>query len=108
MLTDEVREALQAARDLIADPEHWTQGTLARDERGWTASTDSPKAVMFCARGAIYRVSPGLSVIVACDVALKPAIEGVGYERLTALNDSTDHATVLAMFDKTLADETIA
>lgn len=48
-----VKEVLVAARELIADPEHWFQGDLARDEDGQYCEPNSPRASKRCALGAI-------------------------------------------------------
>jgi hypothetical protein len=49
-------EMLERAKALIADPEHWTKGTLARDAKGNYANYNGPEATCFCMRGALCRV----------------------------------------------------
>ncbi len=51
------KEVLIAARQLIAQPKGWTQGTLARDKDGLQLSYESPEAYSFCLIGAIDRAS---------------------------------------------------
>jgi hypothetical protein len=46
-------EILIAARTIIADPERWTQGHLARDSEGEIRRPDEPEACKFCAYGAV-------------------------------------------------------
>lgn len=55
MKTD--REVLEQAIELIENPEHWTQGALARDVTGQHVDPLAPTAVTWCARGALWRAS---------------------------------------------------
>lgn len=50
-------EILTGVRDLLSDPERWTQGASARDAKGEPIDLYSEDAVCFCAVGAFYRVS---------------------------------------------------
>lgn len=46
---------LTRARDLIAEPTHWTKGEFARNEYGYSVGIDSPNACCFCTIGAVRR-----------------------------------------------------
>jgi hypothetical protein len=48
---------LKKAKALIADPKHWTTEAFARTARGDSVSASHPKAVCFCAVGAINRAA---------------------------------------------------
>jgi hypothetical protein len=50
-------EALQQARALIQNRNHWTYGNHAEDEHHNPVPVDLPQACMFCADGAIARVT---------------------------------------------------
>jgi hypothetical protein len=50
-------EILIAARAIIADPERWTQGHLARDANGQLAEPNEAAACSFCAYGAALRAA---------------------------------------------------
>ena len=49
-------EILTGVRDLLSDPERWTQGASARDAKGRIVDVHSEDATCFCAVGAFYRV----------------------------------------------------
>ena len=49
-------ELLQQARDLIASPEAWTQGTYARNASGKRTPLAGPDAVCWCVSGALRRI----------------------------------------------------
>lgn len=69
-------EVLEAARDLIRDPSHWTKGALARDANGKAVGTN--RGVCFCTLGALTRAT----------VAAAP--EGVGDREWFELHDSAE------------------
>lgn len=48
---------LRRAAELIAAPERWTQGTLARDANGKECQECGTQAVQWCALGAIVRAA---------------------------------------------------
>lgn len=91
-------EVLKAARKRISKPEHWTQGTCARDAEGHMTLASSPDAVQWCAFGAI------LSVDRAHDFTGLEALRSVlplGYS-VQSFNDTPrrKHSEVLDMFDR--------
>jgi hypothetical protein len=94
-----VREQLVAARDLIADPERWTQGAYARDVNDEPTMALSASACKWCPVGAVMRVTgspygwgPGTG-------ALSVAANGLS---ASVVNDEQGHAAVLAMFDRAI------
>jgi hypothetical protein len=112
--------ALRAARDLIAEPEHWTRSAPARrwkppqkrEPSGWvpTHATD-PHASRWCAAGALCAVAgvrchpPGIAFLQVA--ALRLFGTGIG-----RANDDprVSHADVLRAYDVaiTLAEADVA
>jgi hypothetical protein len=50
-------EILTGVRDLLSDPERWTQGASARNAKGEPVDVHSEEATCFCAVGALYRIA---------------------------------------------------
>lgn len=95
-------DILRAARDKIAEPNHWTKGEYARDKNGNSVDAQAPDAVCWCARGAFYAVRPHGDNMHAL-VHLREAIhERAGHGGIVRLNDGSDHADVLAVFDRAI------
>jgi len=92
-------EVLTEARDLIADPAHWTQGWFARDMFGGSVDARSPSAACFCTLGAFGRAL-GRHFM---DVTGHPAVERLRSllprQDIARFNDTHSHADVIAAFD---------
>lgn len=91
-------EILKAARELIAVPERWTQGALAKAYDGESLWYGDNRATCFCAEGALKRVclSDGDSYdayMELSDAAGMPAHH---------FNDSHTHPEVIALFDRAI------
>ncbi len=91
---DEILQILDAAQERIRDPKNWCQGSL--NEIG------PDGAEQWCARGAIRGVW-----YQGADALLSRAAVEMGYgdwhgplHAVVALNNSSDHPTVMAMFDR--------
>lgn len=104
MTPDQIRaivalEIIKSARELISDPERWSQGWYARDKRGDWTNFNSPTACKWCAMGAIRKMAnadyEGYCVYLF-------ALVGGAWE-LDDFNDNHTHAEVLALFDKAIA-----
>jgi hypothetical protein len=103
------------ARDILADPAHWTQGCFARNEAGHPGlAPNDPNAVCYCSFGALmslteYNTPPVVydtMGAVATELLAKRGIEiPDGRNRIVYLNDfpTTTHADVLEMFDITIS-----
>ena len=93
---------LKAARDLIAKPENWLQGTYAKNENGRDVSALSHEGVCFCAMGALLRagwVHPS-----ADDDAVVAVLNQVPDDMLIAeFNDQATHSEVLDLFSKAIS-----
>jgi len=102
------------ARGLIANPQHWTRGTLARSREGEEVSWVDKSAHRWCAMGAIYRAAYDLlgdankAATVGNDVVRSTAPVGVSQLRgyLATLNDHGGHAAVIGAFDRALSVDT--
>lgn len=108
-----VAETLRAAKAKIADPEHWTQGALARPSRRSPLELDADAvgAGAWCAVGAIRAVD-GIYELDAIDTLCVAIIGwhvtpiGRMYEGdIIDFNDrrTTRHADVLRKFDEAIA-----
>lgn len=96
-------EILLEARDLIAKPEHWTQGTSARDASGTPVISREDCATSFCMYGAISRAAGMHNIhkeVLATE--LRTTIHGPS---IAEYNDAPNrkHEDVLAMMDATVA-----
>lgn len=93
-------DVLHRARELIAEPEHWTQGAPARDRRGDSCDVFNKHAVSWCVVGVICRA--GLTE--ARNDALE-AFARVIFGGIVPWNEDPErtHAEVLAAFDRAIA-----
>lgn len=111
-------EILVDARALLTDPEHWTQGTFARDRRGYPVSAASENAVCWCTYGALTKATPGgelrsTEVFRAAHAVIDLTVREMGFGSVVQLNDSYGHCgpgakaqvhgTVLLAFDLAIA-----
>ncbi len=95
-------QILRAARARIADELHWTPWNLARDETGRAVSPKSPRAVCWCAFGALGAEGSNLDSIEA-QALRKAAAKLFKTESAGYVNDVLGHAAVLAMYDAAIA-----
>jgi len=107
-------EILSEARNLLSDPDRWTQWYYARDEKGNHRQAQSKDAVCFCSIGAIMKASGRETSIhqkhTGQDLeylaqAMRPDRQGMSVgQAITRFNDASDrsHKEVLAAFDKAI------
>lgn len=90
-------EILKAARELLAVPERWTTGVLAKSQDGSEVAPNSTEAVCWCISGACLKIdgSQFLNVIEALKIGTAVPIWNDAPERT--------HAEVLARFDEAIA-----
>ena len=93
-------QILIAGRAVIALPEHWTQGVLARDAFGNKTTEDSCRAVCFCSKGALNQVVQ-TDWTDAFDCAFD-ALSGAMKGDMFRFNDQHTHAEVLAAWDRAI------
>jgi hypothetical protein len=98
-----LKEYLTAARNRIADPDHWTRDAEARDASGQRVGATVPDAVKWCASGALLFVQPRLpEEYQAANGALIEAGYSLFNENYVKTNDRlrpTSHRDVLAIYD---------
>ncbi len=95
----ETAALLRKAKALIDTPEKWCQGTCARDARGKAVLLGSATAVAHCSFGAVWALSANTQQ--AASLLRRVGAE-MGYGGEVVLNDSTDHPTVMRMFDRAI------
>ena len=96
-----VLEVLREARELIAVPERWTQGGLARDAQGKQApGVYNRDAASWCAEGAICKTAGTFPVARAAFAAVRETLAGA---ELCEFNDSHTHPEVVSLIDSTIA-----
>lgn len=116
-----VRDFLVATRDVIADPEHWTQGTWARDADGESVDAFSPDAVRWCAVGAMEKVErtigkvdpdselSGFILWGKSRKYLRKTVSELNIEKVGSsihmYNDSHSHDDVLRVLDQAIEKE---
>lgn len=97
-----IADRLRAARELIADPEHWTQKRFACNKDGLTVNACSRSATRFCALGAVRRV--GMPDEVECEAIsrLNSAAAELYLVSMVSVNDKRTHADVLKVYDRAI------
>ena len=90
-------ETLRAARALISKESNWTTHRAARDAQGNPVLFPrDPRAVKWCAVGAVIKVGDSDGDLRLLDQACRSlGLKG----RIEDVNDTTDHRTVLKVFD---------
>ncbi len=96
-------ETLERVRELLSDPNRWTQGFFARNAEGAGIGIDgikADKAAAFCILGALFRVDGpyGFPAEEAIRNALPRGVQGI-----PDYNDSRRHRSVLKLLDKAIA-----
>jgi hypothetical protein len=100
-------KVLTEAKTLIEDPSKWCQKAYARDAEGKATMATAPDACQWCSLGAAMwalnrsdlRSSVGVEHV--WDL-LDKAAQSYKYRSADIVNDSTDHPTVMAMFDRAI------
>lgn len=102
-------DVLKSAKALISDPERWTQGVYARDRKGRSVLGWDESAACWCALGAVtsikYHPNHPLNIDYFIGIAiarLNAAAQDKNYFGCAALNDGSDHTTVMDMFDRAI------
>lgn len=94
----DLAEQLRAARDLIADPTRWTQGSFARDADGDPCGSRHPAACQWCLEGALVKVGARF----AAETYLYRALPK-GEDDAAHYNDNRQHRTIIRLLDKAIA-----
>ena len=93
-------EILKAARALITDPQHWTQGMNARDLAGGWVQFNDPTAVAWCGLGALSAACEQWDEIAYEHLLAQCQEDGGG---VCNINDTFGHAYILAAYDRAIA-----
>jgi hypothetical protein len=56
-----IHKIIEDAREIISDSKRWTRNAYARDKNGRPVCPTDPKAVRFCAWGAVLRAAYDLA-----------------------------------------------
>ena len=94
---------------IFADDNNWTRGALARTRNGDACSWEDPKAVKYCALGAMIRVATDLVsdydqarfLVIQVTRQILAASNRSG-SVLPHINDVEGHAAIVSMFKKAL------
>lgn len=109
------RETLQQARDLVAQPDGWVKQANAVTDLGLYVEPVDPKAVAYCASGAIQAVT-GMWGSHDYHVAARKLAQQIDPERaaepdrvIVQWNDSDDTTVedVIAAFDRAIQKEPV-
>ncbi|WP_037500667.1 DUF6197 family protein [Sphingomonas jaspsi] len=107
-------DLLIRVREILADPEHWTKDSFARDDNGYFIDPTEPVARCFCLDGALIRAAHELHPEVNTSNPYRFGEYRDAADRLSnfagrnhlQFNDDpeTTHADVLALIDKAIAN----
>lgn len=98
-------ELLSKAKTRIGDPDHWTACRFAVDVTDICVAPDSASASKWCALGALMAETTGYTLLdYGFDVLNRAAMSLYGIT-ITLANDHLDHASLLAVFDKAIEQE---
>jgi hypothetical protein len=96
---------VERARELIADEQHWCRHHFGEDANGFPVSPTSASASKRCALGAV--IAAAYQLIHNHDVAYQIGYQALrpryGSATVIHVNDTRDHAAVLALFDEVIA-----
>lgn len=99
---------LKEARELLSDPQRWTQKVYARNEGG-SSTREIQKAVCWCPLGALAKVggmnTPLDAGIILYDAQLRLAattLRSAMGGNIALFNDRRSHAAVLRAFDNAI------
>ena len=107
MATGLEKQIIARALEIIAEERHWTRGALARTSRDQPCSWSDPKAVKFCAVGALNRAAMeavkgwGCSRALAAEELVMAASGRLG-DKLAEINDDQGHHIIVEMFSAAL------
>ncbi|QPF81707.1 hypothetical protein IC762_12485 [Bradyrhizobium genosp. L] len=101
---NDVVTILRKAKDIIANPEHWTCGEYARDINHSWVRFDEAGAVSFCSIGALAVVS-GTNIKVAENSSAYKLLELAAKEQGSSWpheENDKGHSQAMAMFDRAI------
>lgn len=93
-------DILRAARQRIASPDQWCQGTYAQNASGDKVQSRDTRACRWCAKGALFAAGAQEHDLYGpCLDILEPEME----DNIADFNDHHTHPEVLAAFDRAIA-----
>jgi len=96
-------EILMRARARIETPAQWAKGWFAWTRNGDRVTSSDPRAVSWCAVGAMHTVGDRPEVrasdYLPARSLLDDAADALAGVDIVELNDAADHATVLEAYD---------
>ena len=100
-------QIIEGALHLIAEEEHWTRCSMARNEGGDPCSVWDPAAVRFCAVGALWRaafeLTESLESFQLVETIAKRVVDiNSRTDCLQTLNDVEGHAAVVHLLQVAL------
>jgi len=93
-----LKEILIQTKEKILKEENWCQKDLAKDSEGNAVVSSSPKAVSFCALGALLSIPEDVKNALEVFENSLPAPHSI-----SAYNDTHTHKEVLEQLDKAIA-----
>ena len=101
-------QIIEGALHLIAEEEHWTRCSMARNKEGDPCSVWDPAASRFCAVGALWRaafeLTESLEFFQLVETIAKRVVAiNRRSDCLQTCNDVEGHAAVVGMFEVALA-----
>lgn len=94
---------LKKAREIISQPEHWTQYAQARDSDGIAVLATEESATCFCAIGAVIKAEQILNITDDEAVFFNHLRKHMQTNSVAEFNDFHTHEEVLAAFDLTIS-----
>jgi hypothetical protein len=102
------KDVIRAALRLVENRMTWTRGTLARDRKSREVKPTDPRAVRWCAAGAIRKAAPEIArnsgearnLTEDAEARLCHLAQG---RLLQTINDEKGRKAVVALFKKALA-----
>jgi hypothetical protein len=97
---------IDRARTIIANPDHWCQGSYAKSNGGVPVSAEDRSAQRYCAMGALILAAFEITGDVGRgrELAYSAARIISNTRSLIFVNDHEGYAAVLALFDKAIVD----
>lgn len=97
-------DVIRRTRDLLQNPDNWTQGTDARDESGTACEAHLSCAVQFCVTGAMKHVGANWDNRKAARLLLEQTAIYLGFDHFHVenFNDNQPHENVLKMLNQGL------
>jgi hypothetical protein len=105
-------QIIKEARNFLASPRKWTRFYLAKTAQGESCDPWEPRAVRFCAYGALFKAAHDVSKdpVIAHHFAASAATVITGNEedtdsvtKLFQINDGQGRKAILELFDKALS-----